>query len=102
MLALLGELDMVPTSHAALLFEQYKQLAPVDQAAKPIVIIPGMDHSQFCTCPRGRRELDKAHRASDRDPPRALLSCSSACALVHALYGQATCLDPRLAASPPA
>merc|ERR1711968_353070 len=44
LLALLGELDMVPTSHAALLYEQSSGLP----ATKSVAIVDGMDHSQFC------------------------------------------------------
>jgi len=49
LLALLGELDMVPTSHAAMLYSQWAALSPNAQSEKPIVIVPGMDHSQFCS-----------------------------------------------------
>ena len=49
LLALLGELDMQPTSHAALLYSQYIGLSSAEKAEKPVVIIPGMDHSQFCS-----------------------------------------------------
>ena len=48
-LALLGELDMVPTSHAAKLYSQWVTLSPTEQSEKPIIIVPGMDHSQFCS-----------------------------------------------------
>ena len=50
LLALLGELDMVPTSHAALLFRDYDSLpSPLDQAQKTVIVVAGMDHSQFCS-----------------------------------------------------
>ena len=50
LLALLGEIDMVPTSHAALLFSQWDTLPNAEtKAQKSIVIVPGMDHSQFCS-----------------------------------------------------
>ena len=48
-LALLGELDMVPTSHAAMLYSQWTLLSSEEQSKKPVVIVPGMDHSQFCS-----------------------------------------------------
>lgn len=49
-LALLGELDMVPTSHAAKLFSEYDSLSTnLIKAQKSVVIVPGMDHSQFCS-----------------------------------------------------
>ena len=46
----LGELDMGPVSHAAELYAQWRDALPDDaaRAAKPVVIVPGMDHSQFC------------------------------------------------------
>jgi len=48
LLALLGELDMVPTSHAALLFDEYDSMSKQAQAEKSVVVVPNMDHSQFC------------------------------------------------------
>jgi hypothetical protein len=49
LLVLVGELDKLPISHAALLYKQYASMSPVDQAKKPVVVVPGMDHSQFCS-----------------------------------------------------
>jgi len=49
LLALTGELDFGPMSHVALLSAQYSQLSPAEQSLKPVVIVPGMDHSQFCS-----------------------------------------------------
>lgn len=48
LLALTGELDMVPTSHAAELVRQSKDLDEKDRFRKLPLIIAGMDHSQFC------------------------------------------------------
>lgn len=50
LLALLGELDMVPTSHAAILFRDYDDLpSKLVQAQKTVIVVAGMDHSQFCS-----------------------------------------------------
>lgn len=50
LLAILGELDMVPTSHAAKLYESYLQIEGyASRAAKPVLVVPRMDHSQFCS-----------------------------------------------------
>jgi dienelactone hydrolase len=51
LLSILGELDMVPTSHAATLFSSgYDTLENnIEKAKKSIVVVPGMDHSQFCS-----------------------------------------------------
>jgi len=47
LLALTGELDMVPISHTADLVSQWKAMGePYDK--RPIIIL-GMDHSQFCS-----------------------------------------------------
>ena len=45
----LGELDMLPISHAAILHGQHAALPPAQRASKAVVIVPGMDHSQFCS-----------------------------------------------------
>ena len=49
-LAVVGELDMVPAmGHVGTLVDQYeRQLDAAARAQKPLVIVPGMDHSQFC------------------------------------------------------
>jgi len=48
LLAITGELDMVPTSHTVELVRQAKSFADKDRYMKVPVIIEGMDHSQFC------------------------------------------------------
>lgn len=48
-LALLGELDMLPISHSAQLFDLNLKLDDKARVHKPVVIIAGMDHSQFCS-----------------------------------------------------
>ena len=48
-LGLLGELDMLPISHAALLWRTHAALPDAaSRALKTTRIIAGMDHSQFC------------------------------------------------------
>ena len=49
LLILAGELDMLPISHIALVYKQYVNLTMEEKIAKPVVVIPGMDHSQFCS-----------------------------------------------------
>jgi len=48
LLALTGELDFTPTSHTADLVRQAKVFSEKDQLLKLPIIVPGMDHSQFC------------------------------------------------------
>lgn len=49
LLVLLGELDKVPVSHAAIVYEQVLKLPSAkDRSRKPVLVVPGMDHSQFC------------------------------------------------------
>ena len=40
---------MLPISHIALVYKQYVNLTMEEKIAKPVVVIPGMDHSQFCS-----------------------------------------------------
>jgi len=49
-LAVAGELDMVPVmGHVGILVNQYeRELDATARALKPLIIVPGMDHSQFC------------------------------------------------------
>lgn len=47
-LALTGELDSMPISHAADLVRQAKALDEKEKLKKLPIIVPGMDHSQFC------------------------------------------------------
>ena len=47
-LALTGELDAIPFTHAGSLFSQREGFDETQQAQKIIVVIPGMDHSDFC------------------------------------------------------
>lgn len=50
LLMLLGELDKVPVSHAAIVYEQILQLPSAkDRSRKAVLVVPGMDHSQFCS-----------------------------------------------------
>jgi len=48
LLAVSGELDMMPVTHMAALLTQYDELSPAAKKRKVPIIIPGMDHSQFC------------------------------------------------------
>ncbi len=48
-LGLLGEMDSLPISHAAKLFSLNLRLDAVARTQKPVIIVPGMDHSQFCS-----------------------------------------------------
>lgn len=49
LLALAGELDFVPTSHTALLFQQCQSLpSSLDRFRKIAIVVPRMDHSDFC------------------------------------------------------
>ena len=53
LLAVVGELDMVPAmGHVGTLVGQWLAMPGADsaqRATKPLVIVPGMDHSQFCS-----------------------------------------------------
>ena len=51
LLAVVGELDMVPAQgHVGVLVEQYEtELNNAEKSQKPLIIVPGMDHSQFCS-----------------------------------------------------
>ena len=42
-------MDSLPISHAAQLFALNAKLNDADRVRKPVVIVPGMDHSQFCS-----------------------------------------------------
>jgi hypothetical protein len=48
LLALTGELDMVPTSHTAELVRQAQSFGEKERFSKLPIIVAGMDHSQFC------------------------------------------------------
>lgn len=48
LLALAGELDFTPISNTAILYRQWTALAPSEQDNKAVVVIPSMDHSDFC------------------------------------------------------
>lgn len=48
LLALVGELDFVPISHVAILYQEYLQLSQSRQYLNPVVVVPGMSHSAFC------------------------------------------------------
>lgn len=49
LLALAGELDFTPISHVALLYAQWVNFSSVqEQLSKVAVVIPSMDHSDFC------------------------------------------------------
>jgi hypothetical protein len=49
LLALVGELDFVPTSHTALVYEQCQSLpTALDRFSKIAIVVAGMDHSDFC------------------------------------------------------
>lgn len=48
LLALAGELDFTPLSHTALNFAQSDALAAPARYAKPTVLLPRVDHSDFC------------------------------------------------------
>jgi len=50
LIAVVGELDMVPAmGHVGTLVDQWLIMSPQKQANKPLVVVPGMDHSQFCS-----------------------------------------------------
>lgn len=48
LLALNGELDQLSIAHTATLYGQSLNLEDAEKPLKPVVIIPGMDHSDFC------------------------------------------------------
>jgi len=48
LLCLSGELDFLPYSHPAILYDQLSSLDSSTILQKPIIIVPGMDHSAFC------------------------------------------------------
>lgn len=49
LLALTGELDMLPISHTSELVRQWRALSEADFYFEKLpIILPGMDHSQFC------------------------------------------------------
>jgi hypothetical protein len=48
LLALTGELDLVPFSHAALVYQGMQNNTVSQRLAKATVVVPSMDHSAFC------------------------------------------------------
>jgi hypothetical protein len=48
LLALAGELDFTPLSHAAINFAQSAALPAAERYRKPTVLLPRVDHSDFC------------------------------------------------------